>query len=83
VAVLALAHPRRKDVELFEGTVEGYITDAPRGDRGFGYDPIFYLPAIGKTFAEMGATEKSRYSHRGRALHAFARYVRDHDGILE
>jgi XTP/dITP diphosphohydrolase len=55
----------------FRGTAEGIILGAPRGTNGFGYDPLFYFPAINKTFAELTAEEKSRYSHRGAAFRAF------------
>lgn len=50
-----------------DGTVEGLITDSPRGPNGFGYDPIFYLPDLGKTSAELDPAVKNRISHRGRA----------------
>lgn len=52
----------------YEGRCEGEITLEPRGDGGFGYDPVFYSPELGKTFAESGMAEKNRISHRGRAL---------------
>ncbi len=52
----------------YEGRCEGVIAEAPAGDNGFGYDPVFYYPSLGKTFAELDATEKNRISHRGRAL---------------
>ncbi len=52
-----------------EGAVEGLILDAPRGTGGFGYDPLFYLPALGKTMAEIDLETKLSLSHRG---HAFA-----------
>lgn len=51
-----------------EGTVEGVILASPRGEGGFGYDPLFYLPERGHTMAEIGPIEKGRTSHRGRAL---------------
>jgi XTP/dITP diphosphohydrolase len=51
-----------------EGLCEGMILDAYRGEGGFGYDPLFYLPEIGKTFAEMNTEEKNRISHRGIAF---------------
>jgi XTP/dITP diphosphohydrolase len=53
-----------------EGSVEGKILSAPRGDGGFGYDPLFYLPELGKTMAEIDLATKHRLSHRGRALRA-------------
>lgn len=61
---------------LFRGEVSGVIAREPRGTNGFGYDPIF-IPENGpKTFAEMTDGEKNAISHRGRALRAFARYLR-------
>ena len=51
-----------------EGICEGMILDTYRGEGGFGYDPLFYLPEIGKTFAEMNTEEKNRISHRGIAF---------------
>lgn len=53
---------------LFEGFVEGWIVDDPRGKDGFGYDPHFFIPAIGKTLAELSLSEKNTLSHRSRAL---------------
>jgi XTP/dITP diphosphohydrolase len=70
VCVLAAARKGRT-IDTFRGVVEGSILDAPRGDNGFGYDPLFYFPQIGKTLAELTAVEKSRYSHRGAAFRQF------------
>jgi XTP/dITP diphosphohydrolase len=53
-----------------DGTVEGEILSAPRGDNGFGYDPLFYLPDKHKTMAELDIQTKLRFSHRGRAFTA-------------
>ena len=53
-----------------EGTVEGLILEAPRGTGGFGYDPLFYLPALGLTMAEIDLETKHTLSHRGRAIAA-------------
>jgi XTP/dITP diphosphohydrolase len=64
--VIAIATPRGK-VELCSGECDGVIALKPRGNRGFGYDPIFYLPELGKTMAELPPDEKNRISHRGRA----------------
>lgn len=66
-AVIAVALPDGR-VETFEGTCEGTIALAPRGEGGFGYDPIFYLPELGRTVAELAPEEKDRLSHRGKAL---------------
>lgn len=70
VCVLAAARDGRT-LATFRGTAEGVILDAPRGENGFGYDPLFYFPEIAKTFAELSAEEKSRYSHRGAAFRGF------------
>ncbi len=65
----------RGEVHLFEGRVEGQITTRPAGDKGFGYDPIFYYPPAGKTFAQMDEKQKNRISHRYRALEKFRRFL--------
>ena len=51
-----------------EGFIDGKITKAPRGKMGFGYDPVFYVPRLEKTFAELSTDEKNKISHRGIAL---------------
>jgi XTP/dITP diphosphohydrolase len=70
VCVLAAAR-NGKTLATFRGTADGMILDAPRGTNGFGYDPLFYFPGIQKTFAELSAEEKARYSHRGSAFRQF------------
>jgi len=64
--VIAIATPEG-EVELCSGECDGLIALEPRGNRGFGYDPIFYLPELGKTMAELSPELKNRISHRGRA----------------
>jgi len=76
VCVLAAARDG-KTLAAFRGTVEGVILDSPRGTGGFGYDPLFYFPQIAKTFAELSAEEKARYSHRGAAFRQFLEWY-DH-----
>jgi XTP/dITP diphosphohydrolase len=58
------------------GTVEGEITDPPRGEHGFGYDPIFYYPPYGSTLAEVSESEKLAVAHRGQAFRALASWLR-------
>jgi len=70
VCVLAAARDG-KTLATFRGTAEGVILDSPRGTNGFGYDPLFYFPQIQKTFGELSAEEKARYSHRGAAFRMF------------
>ena len=67
--VIAIAAPEEKKVNLCYGECRGIITFEPRGKSGFGYDPVFYLPELGKTMAELSPEEKNRVSHRGRAAH--------------
>jgi XTP/dITP diphosphohydrolase len=55
-------------VAVVSEKVDGEILDAPRGSDGFGYDPVFFFPPLGKTFAELRAEEKSQHSHRGKAF---------------
>lgn len=68
IAVVALFNPISGDVATFSGINEGYITEKPIGTNGFGYDPIFYNPLLGKTNAQATPGEKNRVSHRARAL---------------
>ncbi len=69
VCVIALAEPGQ-ETRFFEGECRGEIVPEWRGTAGFGYDPIFLVPGTGKTFGEMPPEEKSRYSHRARAVRA-------------
>lgn len=64
--VVALAFPDGR-VETVDDHVEGLITETARGDHGFGYDPVFFLPAFGCTMAELTPTQKNAISHRGKA----------------
>ena len=70
ICVLALCRPTgsKKGGYLFRGECEGWITFKPRGQGGFGYDPLFFYPPLGRTFAELDRETKCRVSHRGRAL---------------
>lgn len=62
-------------VHTAEGSVEGLILDAPRGTGGFGYDPLFFLPALKQTMAEIDLETKLKMSHRGRALVALLNHL--------
>ncbi|HEX2533493.1 MAG TPA: RdgB/HAM1 family non-canonical purine NTP pyrophosphatase [Chitinophagaceae bacterium] len=59
----------------FEGICPGTITEAPRGTKGFGYDPVFVPEGTDKTFAEMDLAEKNRYSHRSRAVNKLVEFL--------
>jgi XTP/dITP diphosphohydrolase len=65
--VVALCSPDGREATT-EGAVEGIILDEPRGSGGFGYDPLFYYPAFGTTFADVTPEAKHAVSHRGRAM---------------
>jgi XTP/dITP diphosphohydrolase len=64
VAAVCSQHKTR----AVEGVCEGVITEEPRGQRGFGYDPVFYVPEYGRTFAEMELEFKNQISHRAKAF---------------
>ncbi|MGH9342073.1 MAG: RdgB/HAM1 family non-canonical purine NTP pyrophosphatase [Acidobacteriota bacterium] len=66
--VCALCFYREEDLIEVTGEIKGFIVGEPRGDEGFGYDPIFYYPPLKKTMAEMTLEEKNQISHRARAL---------------
>jgi XTP/dITP diphosphohydrolase len=74
VCALALADPSSVVFEA-RGVVEGRIAPEPRGDGGFGYDPIFYYPPYGCTLAEVDAERKSAVSHRGQAFKKLREYL--------
>jgi XTP/dITP diphosphohydrolase len=67
VCAIALAKEGRA-LAIVTDRVDGEILETPRGSGGFGYDPVFYCPALGKTFAELPAEEKNQLSHRGKAF---------------
>ena len=70
VCAIALAE-RGRAMAIMTDRVDGEILEAPRGARGFGYDPVFYFPTLQKTFAEISAEEKNLRSHRGKAFRRF------------
>lgn len=72
--VVALADPTGRE-RVVEGVVEGLIAGEPRGGGGFGYDPVFVFPPLGRTFAELSADEKAAVSHRGQAMRAARRLL--------
>ncbi|MDH4161971.1 MAG: RdgB/HAM1 family non-canonical purine NTP pyrophosphatase [Nitrospirota bacterium] len=75
VCCIALAFPDNR-VETFFGRAEGRISREPRGQKGFGYDPVFFPLGFDRTFAEMSAAEKDALSHRGKALEKLAGFLR-------
>jgi XTP/dITP diphosphohydrolase len=72
--VIALIY--NEAVHFFEGAVEGWIIDAPQGEGGFGYDPIFRPEGHARSFAEMDQTEKDAISHRGRAIRQLIEFLK-------
>ena len=68
------------DVLTAEGDCRGAIAFAPMGDSGFGYDPVFLVPSLRKTFAQLTPEEKNAISHRGNALRAFSAKLKDYLG---
>ena len=80
VCHVVIMAPDGRVVAEAEGRVDGVIRWPPRGDRGFGYDPLFHHPPSGRRFSELTADEKNAVSHRGRALRALAAQL---DGRVE
>ena len=76
-AALCIAAPDGRVLLEVEGRCQGRITTAPRGDQGFGYDPIFEVDQTGMTFAEMALAEKKQHGHRGRAFTALEPQLRE------
>lgn len=76
VCVLAFCRPG-KEPEFFEGELPGKVLPAPRGNGGFGYDPLLYLPEHGCSVAELDLKIKNQISHRGKALAAFRRWLEE------
>ena len=74
VCVIALAH-RGRLMQTAQGTVEGTILKAARGDAGFGYDPLFLYGPLAKTLAELSEEEKLKISHRGQAMRELFRWL--------
>ena len=74
--IVVLRHPSDPAPLICDGAWEGEIARAPRGDNGFGYDPVFMVPELGVTAAELSADEKNARSHRGQALTALKRGLR-------
>ena len=73
--IIAIATPDGR-VEFCSGECQGFITFAPRGEHGFGYDPVFYLPELGKTMAELPLALKNQISHRGQAARQVFRVLK-------
>ncbi len=74
-AALAIAEPHSNDLFVGTGKTNGIILKEKKGESGFGYDPIFYIPEAQKTYAEMGESEKNNISHRTKAVAGIKRYV--------
>lgn len=76
ICALHLAFPDARPPVTASGRVDGEILEQPTGRSGFGYDPLFFCPELGKAFAEASAEEKASVSHRGRALQALAEQLK-------
>ncbi len=81
VCAIALAE-RGRAKAIVTARVDGEILEAPRGGRGFGYDPVFYVAELGKGFAEISTEEKNEYSHRGRAFRKLLAFL-SYDSVTD
>lgn len=68
VSAICLVDAEGRTISEVEGYCEGHIVSEPRGQHGFGYDPLFYIPSLGRTMAELSLEEKNDISHRGQAI---------------
>ncbi|MBI3357268.1 MAG: XTP/dITP diphosphatase [Nitrospirae bacterium] len=80
LTVAAIALPSG-EVQVTRGILEGLITEEARGDRGFGYDPVFLVPALGKTLAQLTAGEKNRISHRAKAFFKMREWLEQRQSV--
>lgn len=74
VCVISMSSPNG-ETQQFKGTVSGEITTEPIGENGFGYDPVFYVPTLGKTMAQLTNEEKAKISHRGNAINQLQQFL--------
>jgi XTP/dITP diphosphohydrolase len=82
VCVIALARDG-KTLATFQGETAGELLTTPRGTGGFGYDPLFYFPSLGKTFAELMLEQKRQHSHRGQAIRRFVEWYSERFGVAD
>lgn len=75
ICVMILAAPDGKILNKTVGKIEGYIDTAPHGAKGFGYDPIFFIPKVNKTMAQLSEEEKNTISHRANALLPMLKFI--------
>lgn len=80
VSVLAMVFADNSAPLVARGECSGVLLDAPRGEGGFGYDPLFYYPPLQKTFAQLTQSEKNQISHRARAMERFGTLLREKFG---
>jgi XTP/dITP diphosphohydrolase len=76
VSVVAFFDPAKDFVKTFHGICQGILIEEPRGENGFGYDPIFWHPGYGMTMAQLSTEEKNLISHRGQSFGSFARWMK-------
>ncbi|MEB6208471.1 XTP/dITP diphosphatase [Staphylococcus pasteuri] len=74
VCFISMSSPNGQ-TQQFKGTVSGEITTEPIGENGFGYDPVFYVPSLGKTMAQLTDEEKAKISHRGNAINQLQQFL--------
>ena len=78
VCTMTLVAPDGKKLHTQTGKIEGFIDTKPSGEHGFGYDPVFFIPELSKTMADMTLKEKNTLSHRARALKPMVEWIKSH-----
>lgn len=82
ISVIAFVDPNKIDEpHYFRGECKGTMIREERGNGGFGYDPIFYMPQLGKTYAEINIDEKNAVSHRGQSIRKFASFLKENKNL--
>ncbi len=79
MSVAAFLNPGTRELKTFRGVLHGNLIDAPKGENGFGYDPIFWHSGYGKTLAELSTRDKNLISHRGQSFRALARWLKSYE----
>lgn len=81
VCTMTLVNPDGTKLHAHTGRIDGFITEKPSGDHGFGYDPLFFIPELNKTMAEMTMDEKNTLSHRARALLPMVEWIKENQVV--
>lgn len=83
VCTMTLTNPDGTKLHTCTGKIDGFIAKEPSGEHGFGYDPLFFIPELNKTMADMTLEEKNTLSHRARALRPMIEWIKENQALLK